>query len=120
MKALSIKPHWAAAIIFCGKDIENRSFRTHYRGPLFIHASGSRPDLPKCSELGIDPNGVRRGAIIGQVELVDCVRDSPSKWAIKGEWHWVLRNPVAFKSPVTAKGRLGIWNFTDRIPGSGT
>ena len=39
-KGLSIIQPWAAAIAFAGKDIENRSWRTHYRGPLAIHASG--------------------------------------------------------------------------------
>ena len=40
-KGISIAQPWAAAIAFAGKEIENRSWRTHYRGPLAIHASGT-------------------------------------------------------------------------------
>jgi len=29
MKAITIKQPWAWAIVFAGKDIENRSWRTH-------------------------------------------------------------------------------------------
>lgn len=32
-KALSVRQPWASAIVFAGKDVENRSLRTHYRGP---------------------------------------------------------------------------------------
>ena len=36
MKALSLRPHWAYAIFHLGKDIENRTWSTAYRGPLLI------------------------------------------------------------------------------------
>ena len=42
MKCLSILQPWAWAIIHGGKDVENRTWRTAYRGPLLIHASLSR------------------------------------------------------------------------------
>lgn len=38
-RALSIRQPWAWAILNAGKDIENRSRRFHYRGPICIHAS---------------------------------------------------------------------------------
>ena len=38
MKALTIRQPWAWAIIFDGKDVENRSWNTSYRGDLAIHA----------------------------------------------------------------------------------
>ena len=38
MKALSIKQPWAWAIIHAGKNVENRTWATSYRGPLLIHA----------------------------------------------------------------------------------
>ena len=34
-----MRPPWAWATIYGGKDVENRSWRTAYRGPLLIHAS---------------------------------------------------------------------------------
>lgn len=38
MKALTVKQPWAWAIIHGGKDVENRSRKTNYRGKLCIHA----------------------------------------------------------------------------------
>ena len=38
MKALSIRPAWAWAIIHGGKDVENRSRRCHFRGRFLVHA----------------------------------------------------------------------------------
>ncbi len=39
MKAITVRPVWARAIIYAGKNIENRSWLTHFRGPVAIHAS---------------------------------------------------------------------------------
>jgi hypothetical protein len=38
MRALTVKQPWAWAILHAGKDIENRGWRTHYKGPLVIHS----------------------------------------------------------------------------------
>ena len=39
MKALTIKQPWASLIASGIKDIENRTWKTHYRGKIYIHAS---------------------------------------------------------------------------------
>lgn len=39
MKALTIKQPWAWAILRAGKNVENRTWGTVYRGPLLIHSS---------------------------------------------------------------------------------
>ena len=41
MKVLSVKQPWASLLLEYGKDAENRSWTTEYRGPLIIHASQS-------------------------------------------------------------------------------
>ena len=41
MKAISLKQPWADLIVNGIKDIENRTWKTSYRGKLFIHASKS-------------------------------------------------------------------------------
>ena len=38
MRALSIRQPWAWLIVNGHKDIENRSWRTKYRGPFLVHA----------------------------------------------------------------------------------
>ena len=40
MKTLSIKSQFAYQVCFGIKDIENRSWKTSYRGKILIHASG--------------------------------------------------------------------------------
>ncbi len=43
MKAITLWQPWAWALIHGGKDVENRVWRTHYRGPLIIHAAKRKP-----------------------------------------------------------------------------
>ncbi len=39
MKTLSLLQPWATLVVMGVKQIETRSWRTDYRGPLLIHAS---------------------------------------------------------------------------------
>ncbi|MFH2071903.1 MAG: ASCH domain-containing protein [Actinomycetota bacterium] len=104
MKALTIRQPYASAVIYAGKDVENRTWRTKYRGELWIHAgltsNQSDPDLPR-SDL--------RGVMLGTVELVDVVTDSTSEWAEEGMFHWLLRNPMCLYRPIKMRGRQGLW-----------
>ena len=116
MKALTIRQPWAYAILHLGKDVENRVWRTHYRGPLLIHAAARHerhsremlaeymkrpPSEATLSELPI-------GFIIGVADLFDCVKDAISPWADEGAWHWRLQNVRPIR-PVKCTGRLGLW-----------
>lgn len=129
MKTLSVKNPWAFLIASGNKDVENRNWRTHYRGKIFIHVS-QKPDLEYVQKVdfniyqSVDPVARMHllspkpqwGKIIGEVEILDCIRDSTSKWAQEGCWHWILANPVLYErikireSPVV-KGKLGLWNL---------
>jgi hypothetical protein len=91
------------------KDVENRTWRTNYRGRLVIHA-GSGIDREGMNEHGRLLDDYPHGAILGTVELIDCVRDSTSPWAIADNWHWLLADPRPFVMPIPATGRLGLWN----------
>lgn len=107
MKALTIRQPWAGLIVAGLKTVENRSWPTSYRGVLVIHA-GARPDDEAMAEYGHLLDEYPAGAIIGTVQVVDCVRDSDSPWAIPGQWHWLLTDPRPCK-PRAAKGSLGLW-----------
>jgi len=116
MNVLTIKQPWAYAILHLGKDVENRGFRTHYRGPLLIH-SAARPErnpremLAECMNRPPSEQSLRNlphGCIVGVVHLSDCIRDSKSKWAKQGAWHWVLKSARSIK-PIECTGRLGLW-----------
>jgi hypothetical protein len=48
------------------------------------------------------------GAIIGFVEVVDCVDEHRSKWFL-GPFGYVLANARPLRKPVPCKGALGFW-----------
>lgn len=78
MKVLSVQQPHADLILFGGKWCENRSWKTNYRGELFIHASRmDRSALQAMRSTGVDPvaespGKCRTGAIIGSVVLEEC------------------------------------------------
>jgi hypothetical protein len=128
MKALSVIMPWPYFIMECGKDVENRTWSTNYRGTILIHCS-KKPDpnyrqifaeyAEEWLENGLSNDTIEMliekycGHIVGTVKLVDCVQDSNSEWAEPGMWHWVLKNPVLFKEPIPARGSLGLWEYKE-------
>lgn len=150
MKTLSIKQPWASLIAHGIKDIENRTWATKYRGTIYIHASGkpsfnnltlnlSHDQIDQIVLNGSFPLDARneiypKSAIIGKVDIVDCVINHGSIWAErtpscsphypnglpehmgKGRedaiYNWVLANPVLFDEPIlNVKGKLSLWQF---------
>ena len=113
-RVLTVRQPWAWAIIQGGKDVENRSWPTKHRGPLLIHAGSAfeRDGYETVKRLATVPpppaNEFVHGAIIGVVELVDCVQDSDSDWAVAGQWHWCLSRPRKIGA-VPCPGKLGLW-----------
>jgi hypothetical protein len=116
LRAITVRQPWAHAILHLGKNIENRSWPTHHRGPLLIHAGTRRLPNPRemlAEYMNRAPSeeslrDLPCGCIVGVVDLVDCVRNSKSKWADREQWHWVLQKPRPL-NPVKCKGRLGLW-----------
>jgi ASCH domain len=113
MLALTVRQPWAWAIIHAGKDVENRSWPTSYRGPLAIHAATKTdPNGPGfLSSLGFDPadDDLTLGAVIGIVDLAAVVQNRISPWAFDGYWHWVLHNPRPLPKPVRYRGQPGLF-----------
>jgi len=125
MKTLTVKQPCAYLICLGLKDIENRTWKTNFRGRVLIHAS-AKPDY---DVINTDSEQIYEilsaedlrfkddidafcavSSIVGSVEIVDCVRDHPSIWAEKGIWNWVLKNPILFEKPIeNVKGKLGFW-----------
>ena len=127
MKALTIKEPWATLIVRAGKDIENRDWHTNYRGFLLIHSSARMAEadmqdacdlmqgfIPKFSSARFRQESFHPGAILGAVEVVDCVKQSDSPWFF-GEFGFVLRDAVAFANPIRCKGSLGLWNVPNDV-----
>jgi len=129
MKALSVRQPWAWLIVAGYKDIENRNWPTAYRGRVYIHAS-RKFDKAGLSAILSDNMNISeaikhelsritnwvRGAIIGEVDVVDCVTRSSSPW-FTGHYGFVLANPTLYDKPISCKGKLGI--FEPLIEGNG-
>lgn len=141
MKALTVKNPWAWLIAHGIKDIENRTWRTNFRGRVYIHAAASLDSRHREMSLLFSRkqwismnndtiNKMIRGSfpmsqILCSVEIIDCVMDHSSIWAEKGIdeqgkqiWNWVLTNPQPAPQyeGLKIKGSLSFWDVTeDRI-----
>ena len=133
MKVLSLTEPYAALIKERKKKIETRSWKTSYRGELYIHASSTH--IPKewknnkeLMEL-VDGNDLNFGYIILKCKLVDCVYmdeeilDKIKKDKLEficgdyrlGRYAWILEDIEVLDKPLFTKGKLGIWNYEEDI-----
>lgn len=125
MKALTIKEPFASLIKNKVKHVETRSFKTNYRGEIYIHAGISKDNLKRTDVMNlIDDSKLSFGNIICKCTLVDCVyMDEEFIKQIKkdkieficgnyqiGRYAWILDNVEEVKE-IPIKGKLGIWNF---------
>lgn len=128
MKVLSVIEPWATLIKEKKKFIETRSWKTSYRGELYIHASSKKiskkdPHILDLLELIPDVK-MGYGNILCKCKLVDCVyMDEKFLAKIKenkqeflcgdytlGRYAWILEDTKLIE-PIFAKGNLGIWNY---------
>lgn len=116
MKALSIQQPWAWLIVNGLKDIENRTWRSTFRGRVLVHA-GKQIDAEaweyfqhswRFADILLPQlDLIERGGIVGWVDIVDCVDESASRW-FGGPHGFVLANakPLPFH-PLS--GKLGFF-----------
>lgn len=117
MKALSIIEPYASLIRDGVKHIETRSWKTKYRGPVMIHASGKQIPRAYRENPGLMQHvrSVEPGCILCRAELVDCVEmtedfiqsvdpvELDCGFYSVGRYAWILDNVVPVE-PVQAKG----------------
>jgi hypothetical protein len=139
MKVLSIRQPWASLIAWNIKDVENRNWKTNYRGPFLIHACASfddhyskmreynncdcPSDMFTTSQWSALNNNQRRmilhgdlpqSAIIGLTNLIYIGYFWPGQsWAEKdSKFHWHVDNSIEFKTTIiNVKGNLSLWNY---------
>ena len=133
MKVLSLTEPYATLIKENKKKIETRSWKTSYRGELYIHASSTNipkewknnkelMDLLKDSSLNLVH-------IICKCNLVDCIymtkeyvedmKENHYQEYICGEYEegryaWILENIQVLDNPIKSKGHLNIWNYEEK------
>lgn len=131
MKAISLWQPWATGMRLGLKRCETRHWPTSYRGPLAIHAA-KRVEVGELFMLPPNQRDVPRGAVLGVVELVDCLMMGGPRGALLGtsididaqeqleldwgnwqvgRWAWVTRPLAWFAEPVPAVGRQGLWDW---------
>lgn len=130
MKVLSLTEPYATLIKEKKKLIETRSWKTTYRGELYIHASSTK--IPKKykenKELMALANNIslNYGYIICKCKLVDCIymtkeyvenmqKNNYQEYICgeytEGRYAWILEDNEVLKEPILAKGHLGVWNY---------
>ena len=113
--AITIKQPWAWAIFELGKDIENRTWISGYRGKLWIHAGKAydkKGDRFIRANFGVTvPKKLPQGAILGCVDLMGISKISSSQWAIAGQYHWKISNPQPLTNPIRCNGKQMLWKI---------
>jgi hypothetical protein len=162
-RVVTLTQPYATLAVLGLKTIETRSRRLSYRGPLLIHAGLgpgyfgseaalwdfclSEPCRTVLAAYGImNPGRLPRGAIVGQVNQIDCVATWPNwataePWftAARGEQTWQVPPPVGsaerafgdyspgrwahlyadarpLATPIPARGQLGLWRWSGELP----
>lgn len=137
MKVLSLLQPWATLVVMGHKKIETRRWQTAYRGELLIHASSGKAGgllakEPPFSKYISNFNQMPFGSIIGKVWLDDIVpvhqlsypAETINRLALEerafgdytaGRFAWILSHPQIFKKPISAAGKLHLWDYTGPI-----
>ena len=106
MRALSIRQPWAELILRGKKRIEVRKRRTKIRGVVFVYASATvaERELEGCARYRIKMQRLKKGVLVGKVEIVDCrpLRKSDARAACLTRvrpklWAWILKRPKRAK-----------------------
>lgn len=129
---LTVQAPWAQMIATGDKTIENRRWRTAYRGPLVIH-SGKTFD-PAGIELALlndvwppSPKDCAWGHIaVTWLHDMHHANDCPAhessdpehecaRWGMPDQWHWVLRDTIAFPEPIDGGGKQQLFAPPTRV-----
>ena len=125
MRALTIQQPFASLIASGVKRVENRTWRTHVRERIAIHAGSGKQWLRRWE--GEMPASTPMGCIVAVAEIVACVHVSdllsvPAELAwlrnhahATGPYCWVLANVQELESPVPCTGSLGFWKVPDQV-----
>lgn len=126
MKVISIKEPFATLIKDGVKIYETRSWKTNYRGEVYIHASISLSKAENVSSANkYLKSSINPGHILCKCELIDCIpmteefikyikektNESDYGKYSEGRFAWQLKLLEVLDEPIPAKGKLGIWNY---------
>ena len=101
MKVLTIKEPYASLIANNYKKYEFRTWKTNYRGPIYIHTSKvPNKNISKFKKYNLN---YKNGYIIAKVNIVDCIMvdEKMDKYLKKLD-------------SVPISGKLGLWNYEEK------
>lgn len=119
VRALSIGRPWAGLVARGAKDVENRSWRTTFRGLLVVHAPKSQDKevAAFCTSRSLEaPRGAEPTGFAGVVRLVGIDRGAStchgecSPWAMDAPRHWRLVDARPFDEAIPWRGQLNLWH----------
>ena len=127
MKAITIKQPFASLIREGYKEYEFRTWKTNYRGEIYIHAglSVDKEAMNRVKDYNLD---YPSGCIIAKVKITDCVEvdDKLSRELLKKneKVYYNLKNKkekrYGFKieevekiDPIPVKGKLSLWDYKE-------
>lgn len=126
MKVITIKQPFASLIAAGLKEYEFRTWKTNYRGKIYIHAGlgTDRKAIEKFKDYNLE---YPKGEIIAVAELVDCIMiDEEVKKELQAKNSLVYSGVIHDTSfqgygfqlanirkvkPISVKGKLGLWNY---------
>lgn len=142
IKAITLFNPWATLMAMGLKKIETRSWATHYRGPLAIHAGLNRKFVGGKFLTGLCQRNLcllhQRlvfGAIVAIVLLTDCVRITyplsepdreynPYRICARneielgdyrvGRYMWITQFQKRIEPPILARGAMGLWDWNEK------
>lgn len=121
MKCISIRQPWAQLIIDGHKNIENRKWKTNFRGRILVHASLTIDQIAVKENLNYLSRSpfFTTGCILGSIEIIGIITETTlsDKYRLwfEGPFGWVLENPVRFIKPIPYKGQLSIFEVPENI-----
>lgn len=133
MIGLTVCQPYAELIMSGRKRVENRTWPTKHRGRLAIHAGKSRAwmgdthvvDGVEVDGFGLKPSSLAFGAVIGEVQVLDCVPfaaikagtyDKQYAWLVthehaEGPWCWILGDTPKRYDPVPWTGAQKLFDI---------
>ncbi len=132
MKAITIKQPWATLIAEGYKEYEFRTWKTKYRGELFIHAGKGidKKAMERFKHLGLE---YPVGQIIAKATITDCVKvDESLRTLLEKKDPLVYKGVISKTSnnwdgygfklenvekiiPIPINGKLSLWDFEGEI-----